>query len=70
MAQRGEKEHKVRLDPDRWATLTAFANALVHESEMPHGARPGDPRISPMLRLIADGQIVLTRLGREAPEEG
>ena len=71
MADRGEKAHNVRMDETRWARLAVLARSLVHESEMPHGTRPAtDNRIGPMMRMIADGQIVLTRLGREAPEEG
>ena len=65
MADRGEKAHNVRMDENRWARLAVLAQALVQPSEMPHGTRPTDNRIGPMMRMIADGQIVLTRLGKE-----
>ena len=66
----GNWQRKIRMDDTGWERLTVLAQALVQPSEMPNGARPGDNRIGQMMRLIADGQIVLTRLGREAPEEG
>ena len=61
---KGEKEHKFRLDPDRWKVLKGIALGLVRDDEMPAGSRPGDPRISPLLKLIADGRLIVTR----APE--
>ena len=65
----GNLQRKIRMDDTSWERLTVLAQALVQPSEMPFGSRPGDNRIGPMMRMIADGQIVLTRLGREAPPE-
>ena len=52
------------MDDTGWERLTVLAQALVRPSEMPLGSRPGDNRIGQMMRMIADGQIVLTRLGK------
>lgn len=61
MADRGTQGHKVRLDTAQWSTLTGIAARLVHDTEMPLGAKPGDARISAMLRLIANGDLIVYR---------
>ena len=67
---KGEIRRTIRMDEPHWQRLTVLAQALVQPSEMPLGSRPGDNRVAQLFRLVSDGQIVLTRLGREAPEEG
>lgn len=59
-------ERKFRLNDTDWAHLVGIAQRLVRDSDMPNGSKPSDPRIGPLLRLIARGEIVVYR---PKPEE-
>ena len=62
MANKGETTHTLRMDAERWATLTAIAAGVVHDSELPRGLGPADSRTGVMLRLIADGRLQIVRV--------
>ena len=61
MANKGEPLHTLRMDAERWATLTAIAATVVRDSELPRGLGPADSRTGVMLRLIADGKLLVVR---------
>lgn len=60
----------IRLCDADWAVLTGMAARLVRDSEMPRDAVPGAGRVSQMFRLIARGEMVVSRTGEsEANQE-
>ena len=63
MTNKGEKVNNIRMDVERWQRLTAIAATLVHENELPNGLGVDRNRTGVMLRLIADGTLIVTRPG-------
>ena len=57
----GERTHALRMSDQRWETLTAIAAAVVRDNELPNGLGPADSRTGVMLRLIADGKLLVVR---------
>ena len=63
MTRDGETIHNLRMDDDRWQRLTVLAAKLVHDSELPVGTAPHRARVGTLLRLVADGVLVVSRPG-------
>lgn len=61
MANKGETPHHIRMDTERWQRLSAIAAGLVHDDELPNGLGLADSRTGVMMRLIADGVLVVQR---------
>ena len=62
MTNKGEPLHTLRMDAERWATLTAIAATVVRDNELPRGLGPADSRTGVMLRQLADGRLKIVRV--------
>lgn len=52
---------KVRLSDEHWQGLAKVAAGVVPDSELAANANVGTSRLVPMLRMVAEGKLVVVR---------
>ena len=57
------EKHTIRLGEEDWPALIELAARTVKDSELDKSAPPTATRVSPLLRLIAHGNLIVVRTG-------
>ena len=52
---------KVRLSDEHWQALATVAAGVVPETELAINASKGTSRLVPMLRMVAEGKLIVVR---------
>ncbi len=65
----GAGRRTLYIEDNDWAQLRGLAAGIVRDSEMPFGASPASGRVSALLRLIANGTLIVQRAGEEEQDQ-